>query len=291
MKTMNRISQFLSRGDCLATPCKIRRPNPRPGLGKWPALLMAIAAALGLAASPAAVAQELINVDVVTTSTAHGATGGQLPVYNGQGVLGGAADTTWNAYYDTNSSLSGLLDSTGNATGVGMTLSGGGFWSDATGGNIPTSGDLSDLLGDYYEVGGALLTVTLTGLDPNSTYEVVSYSVGDQNGQGGVCGGMLSGTSTGSTRASLLLNSNYVDNVPIAPNSAGEIVYTISPHGGYSIFNALQIQKLAPDLMTPVITGEPTNEVVLQGQTAAFSVSVNAGSEFPYYQWYVRPPV
>jgi len=259
------------------------RPDQHIAPRKWRGLLTGLAAAAGLAVSVSAFAQQLINVDYLDNAAGRGPSAGTLAVYNGQGVLGGPSDTYWNAYTDTNTSLSGLLDSTGVATTVAITLAGGSPWSDMSGGNDPAT---TYLLADYYF--GATITVTLTGLDPNATYEVVAYSAGDQTGQGGIFAGALTGSSSASTRSSLVQNGNYVEDVPVGPNSAGTITFSVLPYGtqGSAYFDGLQIQKLVPNLYAPIVTNAPASQVVRQGRSVTFSVGVDSGSEVPYYQWY-----
>jgi hypothetical protein len=146
---------------------------------------LVMAGVLALAATPASAA--LISVDFGTTTTATG--GGASPTTSGaESAATGAhagfgAASVWNGlavgeYGDpaaTNPSFSGLLDSTGAATGVGLSLTGSvkGF----SGFNNPSADALrKDYL--FFNSGNndaTTLSWTLTGLVAGASYELFVY--------------------------------------------------------------------------------------------------------------------
>ena len=100
-----------------------------PNVRKWRGLLAGVAVSASLAVASSALAQQLINVQLVDPN-------GGAP-YAGQGALGGAGDTNWNVLlipaggngiYLT-SSITGLTNSTGAVTSVGIQA--GGAWTSA----------------------------------------------------------------------------------------------------------------------------------------------------------------
>jgi hypothetical protein len=220
-------------------------------------------------------AQELINVDVVSGNGA-----GAL-YYSGPAVLGQANDV-WNPLPDGVTSLTGLTNSAGVPTAVGMTCSDPGSWSDPVG-NISSS---YNLLADYRFTGSGTISVTLTGLDKNATYNLVAYGTGNDQGQGGTFSGAVTGTTDPQTRASFVLNGNYVQNPVVAPDSTGTLSFDLSGNV-IQCFNGLQIQKIPPAIHLPTITTQPVGQFARAGWTVNFSVVVDSGSQIPSYQWYL----
>ncbi len=192
-----------------------------------------------------------------------------------------SSDTTWNTLADGVTTLSGLVDSTGVATTVGVTCTSPGSWNDPTG-NMPSS---YNLLSDYRFTGGGVIAVTVTGLDPTQTYDLVAYGTGNDSGQGGNFYGAVSGVTTPTTRASFVLNNNYVQNPVVAPDSTGTVSFYLS-NSVIQCFNGLQIQLIPPAIHAPIINTNPASQVIRQGATANLTVSVDSGSLLPAYQWY-----
>ena len=179
---------------------------------------------------------QLINVGVQSSLT-------------GPAVLGLLPDY-WNIVAGNNTTASNLLDVTGAATGVGISIQGvSGAGNFGVGGLTPgaqTAGLLS-----FYDYGQqpAVMTVTLSGLNPNSTYDLVVFSAGNQPGQSAVLTGAINGTNTLSTRASFALGDNYAQNQSAKPDSGGSLVVQIGNDPSqtpYGTFNGVQLQTTRP---------------------------------------------
>lgn len=85
-------------------------------------------------------------------------------LYSGQGILGGVSDTNWNAASD--GMTSGLVDGEGNATSISVMTSLSGTYANS--GNT--------LLSDRLIFGPSPATVSISGLDGNSLFNVVGYN-------------------------------------------------------------------------------------------------------------------
>jgi hypothetical protein len=119
-----------------------------------------IALIAGLMLTTTANAQ-LVNIDFGLVDT---------DVYTGQGILGGATDTLWNSVDSTGAINLAFADGTGGTSGVSVTF-------NRQFSNIGTSAT-NTLLGD--RVIGAETdpeTITISGLTPNTNYELVLYNV------------------------------------------------------------------------------------------------------------------
>jgi hypothetical protein len=103
----------------------------------------------------------VINVDFQGPGGSPSTTG---ILYTGQGILGGALDTNWNAA--NIGTTSGLFDGEGNATGISVTTSLSGTYGNS--GNT--------LLSDRLIFGPNPAMVSITGLDVNSFYNIVGYN-------------------------------------------------------------------------------------------------------------------
>ena len=165
--------------------------------------------------------------------------------YKGAAVLGQLPDV-WNIVGGGAASASALRDVIGTPTGVGVSIqgtSGGGNFGD---GGLPTSPQTAGLLGYYDYVSGGFITVTLTNLDPASTYDLVVFSAGNQPGQSAVLSGAINGTNTLSTRNSFIAGDNYAQNLNARPDSTGKLVFQITNDPSqtpYGTFNGLQLQN------------------------------------------------
>jgi hypothetical protein len=186
-----------------------------------------------LVASFGALAQAAtINVDFNTTGNS---------TYTGTAILGGG---TWNG--TSAGTGTALLDSTGAATTVGFSINGGTF-DGPNGGNTPI-GLANDLLRDYRNVNGGNLTLTLTGLTPNSVYDLVLYAAGDQTTQGSSFSGSgyTGGSTTGAQRDTFALGVNYSQGT-VTANPTGTVTITVSPNGStYSVLNGFQLSGTLP---------------------------------------------
>jgi hypothetical protein len=264
------------------------------GLAKWRRSFAILAAACGLAVLSSASAQQIVGIGVEALQ--YGDTGfSPLPVFNGQGVLGGASDIYWNGYTNVASTITNLLDSQGNPTTLSFSASQGGndvtYNSDSPTDALPDDGSSPafDLWGQGVLVRfGDTVVFTISGLATNQVYELVNYSSMGLN-EGATYKGAVTGTVLGNNRSTFVLNGNYLDSKPITPNAAGQIIFSITSPSSTAVsgWNGLQIQQMVPTSYIPVVTSLSSNMTYLPGSSVTLSASVDSGSLQAYYQWYL----
>ena len=174
----------------------------------------------------------------------------QVVAYSGAGAIGSNQDL-WNLVsgygFSKSATGSSLLDAAGDTTSVSVQISKGQpSFADAV-------GSVANTLIDQYASYGGSLSVTVTGLNPSTSYDLYLFG---SNG-GGALGGAFTIT-TGTTTAGTLsttangFDGNYTagrDYVSFAGNSAvtssstGSIAFTVTGAGGSTsaVFNGLQI--------------------------------------------------
>ncbi len=217
-------------------------------------------------------AQPMIDVQTVD---AHN--GGYF--YQGSGVIGTPADD-WN-YVDvsataaTNSNIP-LFNSTGASTAV--TLS----YTPGTASYIQSSA-IIPLLSQYLE-STTNTVVTLSGLQPSSSYNVVVYSCGGPY-QGGVVTGAATGTSTGgpslvSDVGGFTNGVNYVQNQSAISDASGNLTFSVAPlpSTSYSAWDGLQIMLKA----NASFSGLTANSSVTYG-TGSVTLSGKVSASGPLY--------
>jgi hypothetical protein len=191
-------------------------------------------------------AQTMIDVQVIDAFA-----GGYL--YQGPGVLGTPADE-WNrvdvsATAVTNANIP-LASSTGAPTSAELSYTPG----------IATfiNSSLVNPLLDQFLQSTTNTIVTLTGLSPNSPYNLVVYSIGG-NFQGGIVTGAVNGTSAGgpalvSNTGGFTNGINYVQNLDAVSDGSGTLTFSVAPLMGstYSAWNGLQIVPVA--ISTPTVS-------------------------------------
>jgi autotransporter-associated beta strand protein len=159
-------------------------------------------------------------------------------------ILGAAGDT-WNFVVPTGANApktiptTVLLDSTGAASGATVTVG----THCAAFYNTPTTGDYNALLQDYiylYQYSGPGPTaITLGGLSPNSTYDLVGYTqVGTDQGFSWTVNGDTQ-TATGSAdTSSLTAGQNYTRFTQATTDADGKLIITWS-RIGTNVFSSL----------------------------------------------------
>jgi len=187
--------------------------------------------AVALAASfPAAsfAAQGLVNVDVNNGFT-----------FSGAGVLGSTGDI-WNEI-NSGGLKQFLADSTGSPSAVSLNITGVGSIFSDTGGSDPANNPATvGLLADYLYVNNSTLTFQLTGLAPNSSYNLVSYAAGDSVNQNVTFSGAITTTMGPISRGAFVLGANYGQNTSAVSDASGSITFSTSA-SGFQGFNGLQI--------------------------------------------------
>lgn len=165
--------------------------------------------------------------------------------FRGQAVLGLAPDA-WNVVGGGVVNSANLIDVTGAPTDVTFSIrgvSGSGNFGD---GELPLTPETDGLLGYYDYVANGAMTVTLSGLDSTTTYDLVVFSAGNGLGQSASLSGAISGTNTLTTRSAFVEGDNYARNRTANSDPSGNIVFQVANDPNqtpYGTFNGLQIQN------------------------------------------------
>jgi uncharacterized delta-60 repeat protein len=202
---------------------------------------------------------QLINVDFNTNSSASAGGGPALgPTMSGAAALGAAGDQ-WNGIKVTSGTAIPLFYSNGSNSPVEMTFtSGGGYDVKSFSGSTPfASTPYNALMEDYLFNGGVQQTVTLSGLGPRTTYDLVLYNAADTAAAGRttfftVNTNTQSSTWNGSSNT-LIAGVDYVEFTSAVSDNSGNLVITWSGNGSAEgDLNGFQIQlrpvPIAPGL-------------------------------------------
>ena len=260
----------------------------RPEAAQWWAnsftrlfLLLAAAFSLQLAGT---VQAQLIDVDFNTNSAPHSAGGPIIgPTMSGAAVLGTAGDQ-WNGVDVSSGTGIPLIYANGSNSPVTMTFtSGGGYDANSYGGSTPfASTPLDALMEDYLYSGGVTQTVTLSGLTPNSMYDLVLYNAADVSGAGRttyftVNSNMQSSTWNGSSNT-LIAGVDYLEFKSALSDSSGNLAITWSGNGSAEgDLNGFQIQfkpgQAAPGLDAS-FAGSGKTLISFGGACLAYAVTI-----------------
>ena len=234
--------------------------------------VLGIAATVALALVSVQAYANVLNVDFQATGYGGAAT------FSGQGGIAATGDT-WNAVspdavsptavtsvadhpewggcaVNFNSfTANNLVDSTGAATGVSVTVGAGQIWQEYTPGNIATT-NAKNLLRDYLAINSSGMTVAINGLIAGGKYDLALYAEGDvlartttfsANGK--------SGSNTGlDVEHTLTQGVDYVLLSGVVADNTGAINIAATPVGVASAFNGLQISSV-PEPSTIVSLG------------------------------------
>lgn len=218
-------------------------------------------AAFAVLALSFALAQSPANAEVVNINLTSGNGGNANQTMDGTAFTIGAAPlaytgSTWNDLGGLTSA--GLTDSDGVATGIGLSVDGGGnsqagfTFSQIDGIVVGTADILDNYLAANNGFGPALagpLTISFTGLDDTSIYDFSFVSVGDTAGQGGsftIGGSTLSTTGT-STDGPLAEGDNFVTFSGVTSTGGSlDVSFTNGPgSASFAALNAIQINVTA----------------------------------------------
>ena len=194
-----------------------------------------LAAALSLFTGT--VQAQLINVDFNTNGSPSNSGGPAVgPTMSGAAVLGTAGDQ-WNGIKVTSGTAIPLFYGNGSNSPVTMTFtSGGGYDANSYGGSTPFAATPYDaLMEDYLYNGGVPQTVTLSGLAPRSTYDLVLYNAADASGAGRttfftVNSNTQSSAWNGSSNT-LIAGVDYVEFTSALSDNSGSLVITWTGNG------------------------------------------------------------
>ncbi len=155
------------------------------------------------------------------------------------------AGTTWNgskyAYSgDWTGPLNNLLDSEGNAAGVGFTMAGfGGVAADWSGTPVM-------LKGGFYTF--TSMTLTIKGLSAAGQYDL--YLAGNANNGNSTTFtiGSVSQATSATSNDSWVLGDNYVQFTNLTPSAQGEISVVMTGAGkGVPVINGFQLANAVPE--------------------------------------------
>jgi uncharacterized delta-60 repeat protein len=179
---------------------------------------------------------QLINVDFNTNNSV--ASGGPAlgPTMSGAAVLGVAGDQ-WNGIKVTSGTAIPLFYADGSNSPVTMTFtSGGGYDVHSFGGSTPFASTPYDaLMEDYLYNGGVPQTVTLSGVAPRSTYDLVLYNAADNHAVGRTTFFTVNTNTQSSTwnasSNTLIAGVDYVEFTSALSDSSGDLVITWTGNG------------------------------------------------------------
>ncbi|HEU5122428.1 MAG TPA: immunoglobulin domain-containing protein [Verrucomicrobiae bacterium] len=228
--------------------------------------------------------EPLINVDINERSS---------PTYQGDGVLvENSGFDVWNGIDGRNGFTDvPLLDSAGERTPVTISL------SKPREDGYTRKESQNDLFKDYSPASEQ--TITLNGLEPDSYYNLVVYSIGRAPNEGGVFSGAINGVVYGGHFESemwisrFLPGTNYIQNPFTKSDSSGAIQFTIKAtkslfKDGFfnGDFNGLQLRKVATNNMAPYILQQPQSVAAYRNQPAVLRASaVGTTSSQLTYTW------
>lgn len=235
---MNTKTLFLLPGTALGVlPTTLCRPEAaQRWASSFTRLFWLSAAAFSLQLAGTVQAQ-LIDVDFNTNSAPLSAGGPVIgPTMSGAAVLGAAGDH-WNGVDASSGTGIPLIYANGSNSPVTITFtSGGGYDVHSYGGSTPFASTPFDaLMEDYLFSGGVTQAVTLSGLVPNSTYDLVLYNAADVSGAGRttyftVNSNLQSSTWNGSSNT-LIAGVDYVEFTSALSDSSGNLAITWSGNG------------------------------------------------------------
>jgi aryl-phospho-beta-D-glucosidase BglC (GH1 family) len=181
---------------------------------------------------------QLINVDFNQNNGVGWGGGGPNPgpTMSGAAVLGTAGDE-WNGVNVNNGSGISLNYADGSASPIKMTFtSGGGYDVNSYGGATPFVGTPYDaLMEDYLYTGGSVQTISLSGLAPNSIYNLILYNAANNSAGGRTTYFTVNGISQSGTwdglSSTLIAGVDYVNFASALSDGSGNLVVTYGGNG------------------------------------------------------------
>ena len=189
--------------------------------------------------SAGSVPAQLIDVDFAQNNGPGWGGGGPnpAPTMSGAAVLGAAGDR-WNGIDVNSGTALPLFHADGSPSTVTMTFaSGGGYDVNSFGGSTPFAGTSYNALMENYLYTGAPETITLSGLAPNSTYDLILYNAADSSASatGRTTFFTVNGLSLTSTwdaaSSTLIAGVDYVEFPSALSDSSGNLVITYNGDG------------------------------------------------------------
>lgn len=231
---------------------------------------------------------KLIDVNFTQNSSAGQGGPSPGPTMSGAAVLGSAGDQ-WNGINGTGGTGIHLIYSDGTASPVTMTFSSdGGYNVFDYGGTTPFAGGAdAALMENYLYNGGVPQTVTLSGLAPNTIYDVVLYNAANTSAPGRttyftINGNTISSTwnATGST---FVPGVDYVYFPAATSDALGNMIITYTGSGSAEgDINGFQITPA--HLMITTLSGI-SNQIVTFPTQTGFSYQVQYKTNLTDRTW------
>jgi hypothetical protein len=185
---------------------------------------------------------------------------------SGAGVWGGSGDI-WNALTDVNGTVANAVDSQGFATGISLSQSGLGQ-SDAAQVNGQSAATVV-LENSYWNLsfwGQGPITTTVSGLSPNTDYQMILFMTGRGAGSGAAAtwidgaGRTLTGEThcTDNSQEAIFTEGVNYSKLVGQSDSAGKIVYTVSQNSYGDVawaWNGMQIQAVPEPAVLTMMAG------------------------------------
>ncbi|MGH8023290.1 MAG: glycoside hydrolase family 5 protein [Limisphaerales bacterium] len=213
---------------------------------RYSTYLMALAALA--AAPPATLPARLIDVNFTQNSSAGAGGPSPGPAMSGAAVLGSPGDT-WNAVGGVSGVGIPLVCADGTASTVKMAFSsGGGYNVFDYSGSTPFAGCPGDaLMQTYLYNGGVPQTVTLSGLTPNTAYDVMLFNAANISAVGRLTSFTINGRTLSSvwdgTCSAFIPGVDYVFFPDAWSDGSGTLAVTYTGSGGgEGDLNGFQIQ-------------------------------------------------
>jgi aryl-phospho-beta-D-glucosidase BglC (GH1 family) len=191
---------------------------------------------------------QLIDVNFTQNSSAGQGGPSPGPTMSGAAVLGSAGDE-WNGISGASGSGIPLIYANGSNSPVTMTFTSGGGYNvyDYSGSTPFTGTSYNALMETYLYNNGVPQTITLSGLQPNSIYNVVVYNAANSSTSGRTTYFTVNGNAQGSTwngsNNTLVAGVDYLEFPMAVSSSAGSLVINFTGNGtAEGDINGFQIQ-------------------------------------------------
>ncbi len=240
-------------------------------------------------ALPFALHAKLIDVNFTQNSSAGGGGPSPGPTMNGAAVLGSAGDQ-WNGISSSSGTGISLIYSDGTVSPVKMVFSsGGGYNVFDYGGTTPFAGGANTaLMEDYLYNNGVSQTITLSGLAPNTAYNLALYNGANTSANGRttyftVNSNTLSSTWTG-TCSTLIPGIDYVYFPAAWSDGTGTLSITYTGNGSAEgDINGFQIQLAQPLVITSL--SAITNQIISFPTQKGFNFQVQYKTNLSEPAW------
>ncbi len=233
-------------------------------------LAAALAATLAIGASAVTASATLIDVNYE---------GGATNTMTGAAILGSSGDT-WNNILNLPANPTALNQVNGSSSGISVSINGtvSGAYSHSTPDN-PNPDAL--MVGYIYSSVSTGLSITLSGLAPNSGFQLVVYGAGNDSGQGdifnysGATGSWANGisTTTGTSRDITVAGADGINYVVFnGSTSADSFTITATANtsalstNSYTVINGFQLETAVPEPAALALYGSGGLALLLVGR-------------------------